>query len=239
MKAMIFAAGLGSRLKPWTDTHPKALAIVNGKSLLQRNIEYLQKIGITQVIVNVHHFAEQIIDAIQYNNGWGSAITISDETEDVLETGGGLKKAAWYFAGEDDFVLMNADVLTDMKLGNMIEQHKEKKALATLATSNRSTSRYFLFNETGWLCGWENVQTGVRRIERDGYILHQQAFSGIHIINTGLLSLIKQVGKFSMVDVYLSLVKHDNIYSFNHTGARFIDVGKPESVIKAEALFIE
>lgn len=239
MKAMIFAAGLGSRLKPWTDAHPKALAIVNDKSLLQRNIEFLQKIGITQVIINVHHFAEQIIDAIQANNGWGSAITISDETKEVLETGGGLKKAAWYFAEEENFVLMNADVLTDMNMSAMIEQHKKKMAIATLATSNRSTSRYFLFNEAGLLCGWENVQTGVRRIEREGEMLHQQAFSGIHIINTRLLPLIEQEGKFSMVDVYLGLIKHNNVYAFNHTGARFIDVGKPESVMKAEALFTE
>ena len=103
IKAMIFAAGLGTRLKPWTDHHPKALAIVNGKSLLQRNIEYLQLVGIKNVIVNVHHFANQIIDAIEINNGWGSNITISDETDIVLETGGGLKKAAWYFEGEKDF----------------------------------------------------------------------------------------------------------------------------------------
>ena len=108
MKAMILAAGLGTRLKPWTDHHPKALALVNGKSLLQRNVEYLQQFGIKEVLVNVHHFADQIIEAIQLNNGWGSDITISDETNEVLETGGGLKKAAWYFLEEESFVVMNA-----------------------------------------------------------------------------------------------------------------------------------
>ncbi|MEO6916066.1 MAG: sugar phosphate nucleotidyltransferase, partial [Chitinophagaceae bacterium] len=106
MKAMILAAGLGSRLKPWTDNHPKALAIVSGKSLLQRNVEYLQFYGIREVIVNVHHFADQVIDAVRRNDGWGSDITISDETDAVLETGGGLKKAGWFF-DSGDFVLMN------------------------------------------------------------------------------------------------------------------------------------
>ncbi|MFY7899372.1 MAG: NTP transferase domain-containing protein, partial [Chitinophagaceae bacterium] len=109
MKAMIFAAGLGTRLKPFTNHHPKALAQVNGKTLLQRNIEYLQQFGINEVLVNVHHFADQIIQAISVNNGWGSKVTISDETDAVLETGGGLKKAAGYFENEDCFLVMNAD----------------------------------------------------------------------------------------------------------------------------------
>ena len=117
---MLLAAGLGSRLKPWTDHHPKSLAIVNGKSLLQRNVEYLQQYGINQVIINVHHFADQIKEAIDKTKGWGSTISISDETEAVLETGGGLNKAAWFF-GKDDFVLMNADILTDMNLGSIIQ----------------------------------------------------------------------------------------------------------------------
>ena len=146
MKAMLFAAGLGTRLKPWTDHHPKALALVNGKSLLQRNIEYLQQFGINEVIVNVHHFADQIIDAITQNEGWGSRITISDETDAVLETGGGLKKAAWYFEAEKDFVVMNVDILTDMRLDDMIRRHEAEQPLATLAVSDRTTSRYFLFD---------------------------------------------------------------------------------------------
>ncbi len=143
VKAMIFAAGLGSRLKPWTDHHPKALAEVNGKPLLQRNIEYLQKHGIYDVIVNVHHFADQIIDTIEKNKGWGSTITISDETAEVLETGGGLQKAGWYFEGTENFVVMNADILTDMDLTAMLAQHRLQKPLATLAVSERETSRYF------------------------------------------------------------------------------------------------
>src|SRR6476469_4053825 len=138
MKAMILAAGLGTRLKPWTDTHPKALVPVNGKSVLQRNIEYLQSFGINDVIVNVHHFAEQIISAVENNNGWGSNVSISDETNEVLETGGGLKKAARYFEKETEFVLMNADILTDMPLNEMIAYHQSLRPLATLAVTERN-----------------------------------------------------------------------------------------------------
>jgi MurNAc alpha-1-phosphate uridylyltransferase len=235
---MIFAAGLGSRLKPWTDHHPKALAVVNGKSLLQRNIEYLQKNGVYDVIVNVHHFADQIIDSIEKSKGWGSAVTISDETDAILETGGGLQKAAWYFAGAEDFVVMNVDILTDMDLDAMIMQHRQQKPLATLAVSQRETSRYFLFDEQDVLCGWKNVVKEEERIVRQAETLTPKAFSGIHVINTALLKLIKQQGKFSMVDVYLDLAKDHIISSFDHTGARLIDVGKPESIAKAESIFL-
>jgi MurNAc alpha-1-phosphate uridylyltransferase len=237
MKGMIFAAGLGSRLKPWTHHHPKALAVVNGKSLLQRNVEYLQKHGVTELIVNVHHFATQIIEAIEKNKGWGSAITISDETKEVLETGGGLKKAAWYFEGVEDFVVMNADILTDMDLSSMISQHQQKNSLATLAVSNRDTSRYFLFDEQNVLSGWRNVKTGEEKIVRDTETLVQKAFSGLHVINTSLLKMISQDGKFSMVDVYLDLAKNNTVSCYDHTGSQLMDVGKPESIAKAEIIF--
>lgn len=238
MKAMILAAGLGSRLKPWTNSHPKALAVVNGKSLLQRNIEYLQQFGIGEVIVNVHHFADQIIGAVTQNNGWGSVITISDETDAVLETGGGLKKAAWYFSGEKDFVLMNVDILTDLDLQQMIQQQQEKQSLATLAVSNRETSRYFLFDKNNTLSGWRNVKTGEEKIVRPSAELIQKAFSGIHVINTELLPLIRYSGKFSMVDLYLDLAREYSITGYDHTGARLIDVGKPESIQLAEMFFL-
>lgn len=240
MKAMILAAGLGTRLKPWTDHHPKALALVNGKSLLERNIVYLQQFGIKEVLVNVHHFADQIIAAIEKNRGWGSSITISDETDEVLETGGGLKKAASYFDGEEDFVMMNADILTRLDLGEMIRQHQQIKPLATLAVSDRNTSRYFLFDKEGSLKGWRNVNSGEEKpanISTTIPGLKQMAFSGIHAINTNLLKLIKREGKFSMVDVYLDLCAGHQIKSYDHTGAVLVDVGKPESVLKAEQIF--
>ncbi len=237
MKAMILAAGLGTRLKPWTNFHPKALALVNGKSLLQRNIEYLQKHGITEVIINVHHFTHQIISAINDNNGWGSQITISDETEKVLETGGGLKKASWYFENEEDFVVMNADVLTDMNLSGMIAKHIDKKSIATLAVSNRETSRYFLFNENSELVGWKNVKTGEEKISKISEIMNSCAFSGIQILNKKIFNYLLVEDKFSLVEVYLEAAKHEKIMAFNHSGSIFIDVGKPGSVEKAERLF--
>lgn len=238
MKAMILAAGLGTRLKPFTDKHPKALAIVNGKTVLQRNIEYLASYGIKEVIVNVHHFAGQIMDLIEANDGFGSAITFSDETNEVLETGGGIKKAAWFFKNDDEpFVVMNVDILTDMNLEQMILQHKKNNPLATLAVTSRVTSRYFLFDDLNHLCGWTNEKTGEKKISRESknYIL--KAFSGIHIISPKIFSLIKMEGKFSMVDVYLDLAKTHDITAFDHSDSKFIDVGKPESILKAENLF--
>ena len=235
---MLLAAGFGTRLKPFTDHHPKALAEVNGKTLLQHNIEYLQQFGIYDVIVNVHHFAEQIDQAIKDNKGWGSRISISDETDAILETGGGLKRAAGFFKDEEDFVLMNADVLTDLPLNETISFHKENDPLATLATTKRETSRYFLFNEGNILCGWKNVKTGVEKIMRTEKNLRAKAFSGIHVINTKIFSLMQQSEtKFSMVDVYLALCVDNKILSFDHSDTRFIDVGKPESLKQAAILF--
>jgi NDP-sugar pyrophosphorylase family protein len=241
MKAMILAAGLGTRLKPFTDKHPKALAMVNGKSLLQRNIEYLQKIGITEVLVNVHHFADQIVDAINTNNGWGSTVTISDETDAVLETGGGLKKAAWYFKNETSFLLINADILTNLDLDALVVQHTNTGALATLAVSDRNSSRYFLFDEAGKLRGWKNQNTGeykpVHLNDSNTEYLQAKAFSGIQVIDTKLLALMQREGKFSMVDVYLDLCATHTILAYDHTGATLLDVGKPESLALAATLF--
>ncbi|MCB0709953.1 MAG: NTP transferase domain-containing protein, partial [Chitinophagaceae bacterium] len=153
MKAMIFAAGLGTRFKPWTDKHPKALALVNGKSLLQRNVEYLQQYNITDVVVNVHHFSDQVIDAIKKNNGWGSHISISDETDEVLETGGGLLKAKNLLQNEEPFITLNADFLTNLNINSLLAFHKNKQALISFGITNRKTSRNFLFDEDDRLCG--------------------------------------------------------------------------------------
>jgi NDP-sugar pyrophosphorylase family protein len=238
MKAMLLAAGLGTRLKPWTDNHPKALALVNGKPLLQRNIEYLRSSGITEVVVNVHHLARQVIDAIEQNEGWGSNITISDESDAVLETGGGLKKAAWFFENQTSFILMNVDILTDLSLDKLILAHSTGDRLATLATTNRKTSRYFLFDEEDILCGWKNTKTGEEKIIRHSSTLKPKAFSGIHAISTEIFSLMQLPGtKFSMVDVYLSLCNGHKLVSFDHSGSIFIDVGNRESLIRSETLF--
>ena len=241
MKAMILAAGLGTRLKPWTDHHPKALAIVNGKSLLERNILYLQQHGIKDVIVNVHHFADQIIDTIQRNKGWGSNVVISDETDEVLETGGGLLKAAPYLRTDENFVLLNADILTDMNLSKMIVQHQLNNSVATLAVSERESSRCLLFNDEAQMVGWRNIATNEERgpvvswQNKQG--IHAKAFSGIHVLSSKIFSLIERQGKFSMIDVYVDLCGQHAIQAFDHTGANLIDVGKPENIQKAEVLF--
>ncbi len=244
MKAMIFAAGLGTRLQPFTLHHPKALAMVNGKSLLQRNVEYLQQHGITEVIVNVHHFANQIIDTIRQNNGWGSNITISHEEGAVLETGGGLQKAAWYFENELHFVVMNADILTNMPLTEMIAQHVSQQPLATLAVSNRNSSRYFLFNEAQHLCGWQNTATGetkgpIATAPSKAISTTQKAFSGVQIMHRNIFNYAATPGKYGLVQVYLNAAaEQEHIEYYDHSSYDFIDVGKPESIEKASKLFV-
>jgi NDP-sugar pyrophosphorylase family protein len=247
MRAMILAAGLGTRLKPFTDHHPKALAMVNGKSLLQRNIEYLQQYGIKEVIVNVHHFADQIIDAVQTNNGWGSIVTISDETDEVLETGGGLLRAKNYFIEEKRWILMNADILTDLPLNKMIAadelftQKAEGDLMATLAVTNRATSRNLIFNAAGTLCGWKNNTTGEEKWAnplKDNNTAVPKAFSGIHIVHQTFFDAVELTGKFSMIDAYLQLAQHYAIHYYDHSDGILLDVGKPESLEKANSLFV-
>jgi N-acetyl-alpha-D-muramate 1-phosphate uridylyltransferase len=240
--AFILAAGLGTRLKPWTDHHPKALAIVNGKSLLQRNIEYLQSFGINKVVVNVHHFANQIIDAIEKNNGWGSTVTISDETNEVLETGGGLLKAKNLLQGADNFIVMNCDILTNLDLNKLILQHETYNAMATLAVVKRETSRYLLFNEESELVGWKNEKTKEEKLPAIKKIKSNEtpnafAFSGIHISNQSIFDHINFTGKFSMIDLYLDICATQKIIGYNHTNDLVLDVGKPEAIAKAEELF--
>ena len=234
---MIFAAGLGTRFKPWTDKHPKALAPVNGKSLLQRNIEYLQKYGITEVVVNVHHFAGQVIQAIKQNNGWGSTILISDETNELLDTGGGLLKAKSLLEGDEPFVTINADILTDLNLKRLIDYHKDYKPLVSFGVTNRKTSRYLLFDEYDRLCGWRNIKTGEEIIAIPKNKLVERAYSCVVVFEPLIFSLIPQRGKFSIIETYLSLAKDNLILGYDHTGDKFADVGKQESVAAAEALF--
>ncbi|WP_118972164.1 nucleotidyltransferase family protein [Taibaiella koreensis] len=239
MKALLLSAGLGTRLKPFTDHHPKALAPVNGRSLLEWNIRNLQRFGIYDVVINVHHFAQQIIDVLEAEKGFGSRIEISDETDAVLETGGGLMKAAPFLEQEPVFLVMNVDILTNTDIGKLIAHHREHPCWATLAVQQRSSSRYFLFDEQLELKGWENVQTGevrlpagVREPSWSSY-----AFSGIHAMSPALLQHIRQKDKFSLVDVYLDLCSSGQIRGWDHTGDLLIDVGKPESLEKASSLF--
>jgi MurNAc alpha-1-phosphate uridylyltransferase len=237
MKAMIFAAGLGTRFKPWTDKHPKALALVNGKSLLQRNIEYLQQYGITEVVVNVHHFADQVIKAIEENNGWGSNILVSDETDEVLETGGGLLKAKDLLKDDEPFITLNADFLTDLPIDDLLHFHQQKRSLISFGVTRRQSSRNFLFNEELRLCGWKNSITGEEKIAVAASNLLPMAYSCVVVFEQSIFDLIPQRGKFSLVETYLSLASQYPIYGYDHTGDKLVDVGKPESVSIAESLF--
>ena len=239
-RAMIFCAGLGTRFKPWTDKHPKALAVVNGKSLLQRNIEYLQQYGIFEVVINVHHFAEQIEEAVSRNRGWGSEIMISDEREALLDTGGGLLKASRFFSGDQRFITLNADILTDLHIGKLIEFHEQRKPLISFGVTDRKSSRVLLFDQEDRLCGWRNVSTGEEKISIAKPGLQAKAYSCVVIFEPSIFNLMTGYGfsgKFSLTDVYLKLAADYPILGYDHSGDRFVDVGKPESVEVAERLF--
>jgi len=248
MRAMILAAGLGTRLKPFTNHHPKALALVNGKTLLQRNIEYLQAYGICEVVVNVHHFSDQIIRAVQENNGWGSGITISDESGEVLETGGGVLFAADYFKNQAAWLVMNADILTTLPLDKMIAadnllRDENENYIGTLAVTNRTTSRNLLFNQKGVLIGWKNNTTleekwAIAKTSfNDANNIVPKAFSGIQIIHAPFFTALKLQGKFSLIDAYLQIAATNVIAYYDHSDSILMDVGKPENIEKAATLF--
>jgi len=246
MKALILAAGLGTRLKPWTLNHPKALAKVNGRPLLQHTIEYLQAAGIFEVVVNVHHFSDQVIGALEKNNGWGSQFEISDETNLLMDTGGAIVKAAQYgyFKHSDHFVIVNADVLTDMSLRDLIRIHKESGQLATLAVSDRASTRRLLFDRSsGLLAGWENIATGEMKSTRPVAGTLAKAFSGVHCLQTDIIEQITKINAFnirepfSIIDAYLLLSHTDPIGYYDHTGAKFMDTGTPERLAAAAAVF--
>lgn len=236
MKALIFAAGKGTRLKPFTDHHPKALALVNEVPLLERNIKYLQSFGINDFVINIFHFGEQIVEFLKKNDNFGAKIEISDEKEELLETGGGLVFARKFLDFEEDFLIMNADILTDLDLNSFVSHHKERKDFATLAVSDRVSSRKLLFNEDLVLRGWLNVQTGEQRLAEFNKGFKPLAFSGIHCINPRIFDKIKRKGNFSIMEEYLDLMHTEEIHGYQHD-AHLIDVGRPESVTEAEKIF--
>lgn len=236
MKALIFAAGKGTRLKPFTEHHPKALAKVNDVPLLERNIKYLKSFGINDFVVNIHHFGNQIVDFLNRNDNFGCKIEISDESEELLETGGGLIFARKFLDHGEDFLIMNADILTDMNITDFVEYHKKIKDFATLAVSDRESSRKLLFNDEMILRGWLNVQTGEQRLAEFNKGFKAMAFSGIHCINPLMFEKIKRKGKFSIMEEYLDLMQTEQIHGFVHKSI-LIDVGRPESIIEAEKYF--
>ena len=235
-KALIFAAGKGTRLKPFTDSHPKALALVNDVPLLERNIKYLQSFGITEFVINVHHFGEQIVEFLEKNNYFGAKIDISDEKDELLETGGGLLFAQKYLENEENFLIMNADILTDLNIHELVKFHETHLPLATLAVSDRNSSRKLFFNSEMVLKGWMNKNSGETKMAKFNNNFKELAFSGIHCINSSIFDKIKRRGKFSIMEEYLDLMFDNEILGFQHE-ARLIDVGRPESVIEAEKYF--
>jgi NDP-sugar pyrophosphorylase family protein len=239
IKAMIFAAGLGTRLKPFTDHHPKALAQVNGKSLLERNVRFLYQAGIREIVINTHHFADQVEAAVGLIAMPELTIHLSHEKDGPLETGGGLAYARGFF--KDDtapFVVMNVDILTDISLPKMMQYHLTHRPLATLAVTNRDSSRKLLFDQDMRLAGWQNVNAGEFKWVKNE-VEHTQAFSfsGIHIIDPAIFYLMPLSGKFSITDLYLEMAGEHKILGFDHSGDLVLDVGKPESLTKAELLF--
>ena len=236
MKAMIFAAGMGTRLQPFTDNHPKALAQVNGVPLLERNIKYLQSYGINDFVINIHHFGGQILAFLAENDNFGANIEISNESEELLETGGGLLFARRFLENEKTFLIMNVDILTDLNITNFINIHELKGGMVTLAVSDRDSTRKLMFNDKMYLKGWRNLTTNKKTVVGGIFKLRELAFSGVHCVNSEIFTKITRTGKFSIMDEYLDLMKEDIIIGYQHT-ANLIDVGKPESVAEAEKLF--
>jgi NDP-sugar pyrophosphorylase family protein len=219
---MVLAAGLGTRLRPLTNDRPKALVELGGRTLLEITLARLKGFGITDVIVNVHHFADLMIDYLKAKSNFGMHVEISRE-DVLLDTGGGLKKAAWFLRGEEPFILHNVDVISTIDFGSMLEFHKENDALATLAVQDRKTSRPLLFDDQLRLCGRAGESGGL-------------AFSGIHVISPGLLDLIEEDGIFSIITSYLNLAaRGGRILGFRADEFYWRDLGKPEDLHKAAA----
>lgn len=232
MKAMIFAAGLGKRLRPLTQDQPKALVEIAGKSLLEWNILRLKKQGINEIIVNIHHHAEQIRIFLEEHY---PKVKISDESDKLLDTGGALLKAAPLLQGEEPILLHNVDVLSTIDIAHFLEYHQSKGGIATLAISDRESKRKLLFGEEDWLfCGWENKEIELKRISRRQRTFVERAFSGIHIIEPKLLDKIRGEGKFSIIESYLHIAKIANLYGYEHNQDTWFDVGTIDRLKTAE-----
>lgn len=237
MKAMILAAGLGTRLRPLTDDRPKALVEVAGRTLLEIAIVRLRELGIRDIIVNAHHFAGMITEYLRARNNFGIRIEISEEST-LLDTGGGLKQAGWFFReegpAEEPFILHNVDVISTIDLRNMLEFHKQSEALATLAVQQRPSSRYLLFDEQMRLCGRRLVKEQKTELARPSPRWHEAAFSGIHVIAPRFLTMMSEEGVFSIIQTYLRLAgAGERILAYRADGAYWRDLGNPESIARA------
>ncbi|MFZ1141799.1 MAG: nucleotidyltransferase family protein [Candidatus Sulfotelmatobacter sp.] len=238
MRAMILAAGLGTRLRPLTDDRPKALVEVAGHTLLEITLRRLRQFGIREVIVNVHHFAEMVVDYLKKNDDFGMRIEISRE-EVLLDTGGGLKKAAWFFLEDsshpdEPLVLHNVDVLSTIDLDCMVQFHRQNQALATLAVQDRETSRYLMFDALNQLCGRRAGRDQAPEIVRSSGQMQALAFSGVHVISPRLLPRMTEEGVFSIITSYLRLAAQDEkILGFRADEYYWRDLGRPENLMQA------
>jgi NDP-sugar pyrophosphorylase family protein len=236
MKAMVLAAGLGTRLRPLTNDRPKALVDVGGKTLLELTLTKLRSFGIHDVIINVHHFADMVLDYLHAHENFGMRIAISHE-EVLLDTGGGLKKAAWFFLedhSEEPFFLHNVDVLSTIDLARMVEFHRTQQALITVAVQDRSTSRYLLFDSQMQLCGRRAGSDGKPELVRAASQFQALAFSGIHVISPHLLPMLTEDGAFSIITSYLRLAgAGESIYAFCADEYSWRDMGTPENIARA------
>ncbi len=232
---MIFAAGLGTRLGSATTNTPKALVKIGEYSLLEIAIMRLLKHGFNEIIINVHHHAEQIIHFVEKYNG-EAQLFISDEREKLLDTGGGLFKASDFFKNEKAFLVYNADILCTIDLKKLLKTHIQSDNIATLVVRQRETSRYFLFNSENYLCGWTNVNTHEVKMSRPCENPQKLAFSGIHIINSGIFKHYNAASdsKFSTTEMYLELAQEFDIQCYNDYESKWLDVGKPETLFEAE-----
>jgi mannose-1-phosphate guanylyltransferase len=239
MKAMILAAGLGTRLRPLTNDRPKALVEVAGRTLLEITITRLRTFGVGELIVNVHHFADMVVDYLKRNENFGIRIEISRE-EILLDTGGGLKKAAWFFLEDSSsnapFILHNVDVISTIDLRCMLQFHADQQALATLAVQGRETSRYLLFDEQYRLCGRRAGHDATSEMVRPSVTPQALAFSGIHVLSPRIFPLMMEDGAFPIIPTYLRLsAQGENILAFPADEYDWRDLGRPENVARAQA----
>ena len=237
MKAMILAAGLGTRLRPLTDDRPKALVEVAGRTMLEITLSRLRAVGVREVILNVHHFAGMILEYLKANDNFGLRIEVSRE-QLLLDTGGGLKQAAWFFledcSREEPFILHNVDVVSTIDLRRMVQFHAGRQALATLAVQNRETSRYLLFDEQLQLCGRRSGLDEKPEVVRSSRQVQARAFCGIHVISPRLLAMMMEEGAFSIITAYLHLAaRGEPIVSFAADESYWRDLGTPDSVRQA------
>lgn len=235
---MIFAAGMGTRLKPMTDNMPKALISIDGKPMLEHVILKLKAAGFHQIVINIHHFGQQIIDFLAANNNFGVQIDISDERDYLLDTGGGIKQAIQYLQGDEPFLVHNVDIMSNVDIRELYNRHLETNPLATLLVSKRDTSRYLLFNNESKLCGWRNHETGEVKSFYPNFNPEQYneyAFSGIHVISPQIFGWMEEwTGKFSIINFYLSICAKTNIHAYLAENLHLIDIGKPEALASAE-----